>query len=94
MLGDDRANRMHRFVTRQPFLHKASHCPDNGIKPFGNLVFHNNMEDRVNVCVREPGACCQVMCFDKVDSFLLVEREPHGRIRRELWVVVLHNGAV
>jgi hypothetical protein len=79
-------------VTRQPFGQEASHCPDDGFKPFSNLVLHYGVEYRVSFHIREFDARNSMMCFAKVYTLLLVEREPCGRIRRDIGIVVPHNG--
>jgi len=51
------------------------------------LVLYDCVEDSVYLCIGQLDSRGTMMCFSKLDSFLLVERQPLGRDRRDFWVV-------
>jgi len=93
-VGHDRGYSVQCVMTRQPFRRETLHCPDSWSEPLRNLVFDRSLERGMRLDAWEFDASRPVVPLNKPDSFLLVEFKPFFRIRRDLWIVVLHDGSL
>ena len=82
---------MNGFVPRQTFGSKTSHSTNDRIGVFGNLIFNDDMKDRMDLQVRQLDTGTAMVFFGELNSRLLIERKPLLWVWCLVRVVTVHD---
>ena len=82
---------MQRVMALKPLAHQARDSLVDGVKTLGDLVFHNDVKNRMGLDVGQLFACHPVPADNGFDAFGLPGFKPVQRIGRSLRMVIEHG---